>query len=134
MHGIVFVPGITGSELLYNQSKIWPPDFLDVLGGYQNSKFKELMDPKNVSVGSPIDVIELLGVPWAIIYKTTQEDLQNISNKINRVSSGPYCPAPYDWRRDLFSSADDLVARIDHWVTAHAGLTEITLVCHSWVG
>ncbi len=92
------------------------------------------MDPKLVSVGQVIDGIDILGIPCEIIYKTTEEDLQSISNTINKVAAGPYCSAPYDWRLDLFTSADALATTIDHWYAANAGVTEITIVCHSMGG
>jgi hypothetical protein len=48
--GIVFVPGITGSELFYTPTseKIWPPDLGDFLFGYPKQKLDKLSDPKQV--------------------------------------------------------------------------------------
>jgi pimeloyl-ACP methyl ester carboxylesterase len=128
--GIVFVPGITGSELVYTPTneKIWPPDLGDVFLGYQ--KFDKLSDPKQVSVGNVIDNDLII-----VFYQTTEEDLRYISNLINNVSSGgPYCPAPYDWRQDLLMSVDTLISTIDKWYNANPSLTELTLVCHSMGG
>lgn len=131
MKGIVFVPGITGSEMLFSGNIIWPPDLGDVLNGYQ--KLAQLMDPIKVSVGNVIDSVQVL-VYCDIIYKTTEEDLQEISNEINGIANSPYCPVPYDWRLDLFAAADKLATTIDHWYAANAGMTEITIVCHSMGG
>jgi pimeloyl-ACP methyl ester carboxylesterase len=130
MKGIVFVPGIEGSELYYTplNEKIWPPDVVDVLLGYQ--KIDKLSDPKNVSVGNviPSDLI-------IEVYQTIEDDLRYVSNLINNMpAGGPYCPAPYDWRIDLLQSVDGLSTTIDTWYSAHRSLTEITLVCHSMGG
>src|SRR5262245_38918939 len=73
MQGIVFVPGISGSELIFKSETppIWPPNWWDIFG-YE--EMKELLDPKHVSVGNVIDNV-LDVIP---IYGTTEEDLRSI--------------------------------------------------------
>ena len=132
MKGVVFVPGIEGTELLYKGSRIWPPDFGDITG---YKKVDQLMDPAHVSAGQVIDRIDLIsGIICEIIYQTTEEDLQDISKQINGSTVGPYCPVPYDWRVDLFSAVDTLATTIERWYAANPGLSEITIVCHSMGG
>ena len=130
MEGIIFVPGISGSQLLYkNNRPIWPPSWNDLFG-YQ--EIKELLDPKNVVVGSAIDVVFDI-IPF---YKVIEDDLKRISARINSAPVGPYLSLPYDWRRDLTSSSyvlDDFVARVDEFVKS-SGITKISFVCHSMGG
>jgi hypothetical protein len=74
MEGIVFVPGIFGSELYYNNnngsSEIWPPGPFDLLGYTQIS---ELSDPTRVSVG---DIIDYIGLPIFPVYSTIRATSQ----------------------------------------------------------
>ncbi len=133
MEGIVFVPGIVGSALYYTPDggpapeQIWPPGPLDVFGYLETNL---LIDPQRVSFGAVIDTVIL---PCVNVYGTTENDLRDISNKINKVANGPYLPAPYDWRINLFDSADQIERQISNWLTTNA-LTEITIVCHSMGG
>jgi phospholipase A1 len=131
MEGIVFVPGITGSQLNYHSGgsiqQIWPPQPWD-MAGYQ--EISELMDRKHVTVGNVIDTIIL---PCVDIYDTTETDLRTISDLVNGATPGPYLPAPYDWRLDIFQGADQIEKQIEQWLTSSA-LTEITIVCHSLGG
>ena len=84
MEGIIFVPGISGSQLLYKKTRsIWPPSWNDLFG-YR--ELNELLDPKNITVGSAIDVF-LDIIP---IYKIIEQDLKQISAHINSVPVGPY--------------------------------------------
>src|SRR5579862_7003669 len=108
MKGIVFVPGISGSALLYKQAPvpIWPPKVTDL---FVYRELDELLDPVNVTVGTVIDSVLGL-IP---VYDTTENDLRTISSSINGVASGPYLPAPYDWRIDLLTAVGDLANKID---------------------
>ncbi len=125
MQGIVFVPGISGSELIYESETppIWPPNWWDVPFGYQ--ELDELIDPNNVTVGNVID--SMLGVLPG--YQTTENDLSTISGLIK----GAYLTVPYDWRIDLMSAVDTLANKIDAFVSS-SGITEITIVAHSMGG
>jgi phospholipase A1 len=131
MEGIVFIPGIFGSELNYNNnngsSEIWPPGLFD-LGGY--TQISELSDPTQVSVG---DIIDYIGLPIFPVYSTIQSDLTDICNKINSSNSGPYLAVPYDWRADLFTAARYLEQQVTQWA-AGSGLTSITFFAHSMGG
>jgi len=130
MEGIIFVPGISGSQLLYKKTRsIWPPSWNDLFG-YR--ELNELLDPKNITVGSAIDVF-LDIIP---IYKIIEQDLKQISAHINSVPVGPYLSLPYDWRRDLTSSSlvlDDFVTRVDKFIKS-TGVTKVTFICHSMGG
>ena len=133
MEGIVFVPGIFGSELFYNPDgggaadQIWPPGPLDVFGYLETSL---LSDPKRVSVGGVVDYV--IG-PCGKAYIDIETDLRDISNKVNNTAAGPYLAAPYDWRVNLFESMNAVESKIAAWV-AQAAPTEITIVCHSMGG
>jgi len=128
MQGIVFVPGISGSELIFKSETppIWPPNWWDIFG-YE--EMKEILDPKHVSVGNVIDNV-LDVIP---IYGTTEQDLRSISNTLNGTASGPYLAAPYDWRIDLRTSVNDLADKIGDFAQS-TGVTEIAIVCHSMGG
>lgn len=128
MKGIVFVPGISGSELIFQnmQPPIWPPKWDDL---FVYRELDELLDPNNVSIGNVIDeVLDLM-----MVYQTTEDDLRSISGSINGGANGPYLPAPYDWRIDLLSAVDTLANKIDAFVNA-SGLTEVAIVAHSMGG
>ena len=130
MEGIVFVPGIFGSELYFNNngaSEIWPPGLFD-LGGYTH--IDELSDPTRVSVGNIVDFIAL---PFFPVYGAIESNLRDISNKINQSSNGPYLPFPYDWRVDLLTAARSLEQQVTQWA-AGPGLTSITFFAHSMGG
>ncbi len=129
MQGVVFVPVISGSELIYHGAEdtgpIWPPKLEDI-SVYQ--ELDELLDPKRVTVGNVIDSV--LGDE---VYQTTENDLRSISNSINSGANGPYLPVPYDWRIDLLSSVDTLATKIAAFANT-PGMTEITVVAHSMGG
>jgi len=132
MEGIVFVPGIFGSELYYNNngaSEIWPPGPLDLFG-YTSEHMDELSDPTRVSVGN---IIPYIASPIFPVYSTIESDLRDICNKINSPSNGPYLPVPYDWRVDLFTAARNLEQQVTQWA-AGPGLTSITFFAHSMGG
>jgi phospholipase A1 len=128
MQGIVFVPGISGSGLIYNNQSppltIWPPHWYDVPFGYQ--ELDKLLDPINVTVGAVIDSV--LGIQF---YETTESDLRAIGSSINKVANGPYLSAPYDWRIDLLTAIDDLAKKIE---TFSSSVDEIIIVSHSMGG
>jgi pimeloyl-ACP methyl ester carboxylesterase len=70
------------------------------------------------------------------IYKIIEQDLKQISARINSVPVGPYLSLPYDWRLDLTSSSlvlDDFVTRVNKFVKS-TGITKITFICHSMGG
>ena len=125
MKGLVFVPGISGSELLYKNAvvPIWPPKWTDL---FVYRELDELLDPKNVSVRNVIDSV--LGLP---VYEQTEIDLRTISTSLNGVAQGPYLPAPYDWRIDLLSAVDQLANQIAGFASS---VTEIDIVSHSMGG
>jgi hypothetical protein len=129
MHGIVLVPGITGSQLIYKKESIpiWPPDCGDILG-YRH--IDKLLDPVNVKVGRVIDFV-VPEIQIGNIYYTTEFDLQTISNSLNGAAMGLYFAAPYDWRIDLFSALDAISAQIENCAKK---ANEITIVCHSMGG
>jgi phospholipase A1 len=132
MEGIVFVPGIFGSELYYNNngaSEIWPPGPLDLFG-YTSEHMDELSDPTRLSVGN---IIPYIASPIFPVYSTIESDLRDICNKINSPSNGPYLPVPYDWRVDLFTAARNLEQQVTQWA-AGPGLTSITFFAHSMGG
>jgi len=123
--GIVFVPGISGSEIIFRNEAppIWPPKWND-FPTYQ--EMDELCDPTEDTVGNVIDTVAGL-YP---VYQTTENDLQNISATINGVANGPYLPAPYDWRIDLLTVVDDVANKIEAFANS-SGMTDITIVSHS---
>lgn len=130
MEGIVFVPGIFGSELYYNNnsaSQIWPSGPFD-LGGY--TQIDELSDPARVSVGKIVDYVVF---PFIAIYSVIEGDLRDICNQINGSDDGPYLPVPYDWRVDLFAAARDLERQVTQWA-ADPQVTSITFFAHSMGG
>src|ERR1700677_2342344 len=106
MQGIVFVPGISGSELIYQNQMppIWPPKWTDL---FVYRELDELLDPDDVTVGDVIDSVVGL-IPF---YETTENDLRAISSSVNGVTNGPYLPAPYDWRVDLLTAVDDFARK-----------------------
>jgi len=126
--GIVFVPGISGSEIIFRNEAppIWPPKWND-FPTYQ--EMDELCDPTEDTVGNVIDTVAGL-YP---VYQTTENDLQNISATINGVANGPYLPAPYDWRIDLLTVVDDVANKIEAFANS-SGMTDITIVSHSMGG
>jgi hypothetical protein len=126
MQGIVFVPGISGSELIYQKQTppIWPPKWNDL---FVYRELDELLDPLNVTVGAVIDTVLGL-IPF---YETTESDLRSISSSVNGVANGPYLPAPYDWRIDLLTAVDDLANKIE---TFSNSVDEISIVSHSMGG
>jgi pimeloyl-ACP methyl ester carboxylesterase len=128
MQGIVFVPGISGSELIFENTlpPIWPPKIEDL---FVYQELDELLDPNKVTVGKVIDTV----LDVMMIYQTTENDLQSISNSVNKSANGPYLPLPYDWRVDLLSTVDALAAKIAAFANT-PGLTEITIVAHSMGG
>ena len=124
MKGIVFVPGISGSGLLYKGAEIWPPKITD-WPRYRD--MDELLDPIDVSVAAVIDFV-IGAIP---IYYTTEYDLQYLSGYINSLNNGPYLPAPYDWRIDLLTAVDDLANKIENFSKT---VDEINIVSHSMGG
>lgn len=126
--GIVFVPGISGSELIFQnmQPPIWPPKVTDL---FVYRELDELLDPQNVTVGNVIDTV----LDVMMVYQTTENDLRSIASSINGGGNGPYLPVPYDWRIDLLSAVDTLANKIAAFANT-PGLTEITVVAHSMGG
>jgi hypothetical protein len=126
MQGIVFVPGISGSELLYKGAAvpIWPPKITD---WPRYRELLELLDPKEVSVRNVIDYV--LGV--IPIYNETEDDLRAIGSALNGAGNVAYLPAPYDWRADLLTAVDDLAGKVEKF---SGSVSEITIVSHSMGG
>ena len=126
MQGIVFVPGISGSELLYKGAAvpIWPPKITD---WPRYRELLELLDPKDVSVRNVIDYV--LGV--IPIYNETEDDLRAIGSALNGAGNVAYLPAPYDWRADLLTAVDDLAGQVEKF---SGSVSEITIISHSMGG
>jgi pimeloyl-ACP methyl ester carboxylesterase len=126
MHGIVFVPGISGSELLYKgaTAAIWPPKLTD---WPRYRELPELLDPKDVSVRNVIDAV-LDVIP---VYGETENDLKAIAGTLNGAGNAAYLPAPYDWRIDLLTAVDDLASKVE---ALAATVDEIIIVSHSMGG
>jgi hypothetical protein len=117
MESIIFVPGGSGSRLELNSVEIWPPTPLEMMIGY--SRLSELQD-QNAKVTQVIDAISCVDV-----YKPLQDDLAAIANHLGCT----YVDFPYDWRTNIFSSANQLAQTIISSVAN--GATQITLVGHS---
>jgi hypothetical protein len=117
METIIFVPGGEGSRLALGGQEIWPPTVLEMIFGYH--RIQELQDT-HVKVTTVLDAVACFD-----IYKPLQEDLDNIA----RLLGSRRVDFPYDWRKDVFWSADKLASKIASCVKK--GSTNITLVCHS---
>ncbi|MGZ5827786.1 MAG: esterase/lipase family protein [Xanthobacteraceae bacterium] len=117
MESIIFVPGGSGSRLELNNIEIWPPRPIEMMIGY--SRLSELQD-RNVRATKVIDVISCVDV-----YKPLQDDLTAIANYLGC----NYIDFRYDWRTNIFGSADQLALTVASSVAN--GATQITLVGHS---
>ncbi len=131
MHVIVFIPGIMGTKLILNRwngvevnEEIWPPTLNEViLSGYQRTK--KLMS----CAVSPSEIIK--DVCFSKVYSPIEKIINNCGFEINGWKKR-YLPFPYDWRVDLFKTAEKLATLLDNQV--EQGATEITIVAHSMGG
>jgi hypothetical protein len=121
MDTIILVPGGGGSRLTLQNKEVWPPTLLEFGIGYHRTT--ELRSP-NVKVGTILD-----GVPQPLpcygVYQPLQDDLA----KIAKSCGAQFVNFPYDWRKDVVSSAEKLAAKIKSRVSSSSD--KITLVCHS---
>lgn len=129
MHVVFVVPGIMGTELFLPDSvggrgeKVWPPEPLETQFGYRRRA--KLADPR-VVVG---DIIT--NVLCFDFYGPLIETLQDLGFTTDGTAQRLEL-FPYDWRRDLFDTAEALATRM---AAAHAtGATRISLVAHSMGG
>jgi pimeloyl-ACP methyl ester carboxylesterase len=131
MEGIILIPGITGSELIFRHTKIWPPRMRDVFGYLE---VDELMDTHDINVGNVIDYARLgTGLPLLRVYATLEADLKKIASELNQHKTTLYLPVAYDWRNDLIETADSIRTKIDKWFEDHSP-SAVHLVCHSMGG
>lgn len=120
MRAIVFVPGILGSRIDLNGKELWPPDFLEWITHY-----KRIDQMRNVNARSTAVLARTYGIR---VYEPIMDEL----DKIGRLLTGTRVNFHYDWRDDLAATADLLSVEIANAV--RAGVTSVTLVCHSMGG
>jgi hypothetical protein len=119
---IIFLPGGGGSCLTLNNVSVWPPTPLEFITHY--SRLPQFLDSNVVAteVLSSVPPDEILSWP---VYGPIVDDLRTMadSNNLN------FVPFPYDFRKSVFDSANDLQARIMDCY--NNGDVPVTLVCHS---
>lgn len=130
MQAVLLVPGIMGTRLILPHaddpnlgSEIWPPTPAETQFGY--NRIDELQDERVVPGGVIYNVLCFK------FYSTVQDLVKELGFK----SGGKdrcYFDFAYDWRRDLFDTADALARKITE---IHlAGAQEIILLAHSMGG
>lgn len=128
MHIVVFIPGIMGTRLELKApdgsvEEVWPPTPLETKFGYK--RIDKLMKPAVY----PTTLIS--SVLCFQFYST----ITNILNNLGFVEGGgakKLVLFPYDWRQDLFKTADALAAKLDAIQAEKA--TKISIVAHSMGG
>jgi len=123
MDTIILVPGGGGSRLTLKSQEIWPPNFNEIIFGYQRTT--ELQDSR-VKATKVLDVYPPGAIiPCYEVYRPLQDDLNKIAQNLgsNRIDFA------YDWRKDISWAANELASKIASAVSA--GSTSITLVGHS---
>jgi hypothetical protein len=133
MEGLVFVPGIFGSELYFHPEGGGPPELIwppgpDDLNGYLS--IDELVDPRRVSVGDVVDTAFGLCYP---VYEPIEGVLRAIADNLNDSAPGTYLAVPYDWRKNLFDGAAELERAVTQWADG-SGFESIAFFSHSMGG
>ncbi len=127
MHAVIVIPGIMGTEILLSNGArvetIWPPTPLETQLGY--NRIAELASPDAV----PGRIIG--NVLCFDFYKPLFKQLAALGFKEGDAAKRLVL-FPYDWRRDLFTTADRLSAMLG--AVRAAGATRISLVAHSMGG
>jgi phospholipase A1 len=128
VHAAVVVPGIMGSELVWgkaqgNNEKIWPPTPLETQFGYKRiAKLRS----DDIEPGEVINKVLCFDV-----YQPLTELLEKQGFKEGSVKKR-LAPFPYDWRRDLFTTSDELAKTMGDLYAK--GATKISLIAHSMGG
>jgi hypothetical protein len=119
---IIFLPGGGGSCLTLNSVSVWPPTVLEFITNY--SRMPQFIDPGVIptQILSSIPPNDIISWP---VYGPIVADLEQMANSNNF----NFVPFPYDFRKSVFDSANDLMAQIVNCY--NAGDVPVTLVCHS---
>jgi len=123
---LVFIPGIMGTELFTadKSEKLWPPTPLETKFGYKRTD--QLLAP-DVTPGQIIRNVLCIG-----FYDNLIDQFEELGFIQAVGGEKQLFLFPYDWRQDLFGTADLLAARMQE--AEAAGAQEIFLVGHSMGG
>jgi phospholipase A1 len=124
MQAIILVHGIMGSKLQLGGEEIWPPTLGEIFANHYG-RIGKLRDPSAVATG-----ILLQYTSFYQIYGPILDDLNAIVND----QGGLVPPFWFDWRVDLFKSADRLAQAIATACSGPNPATEVSLVAHSMGG
>jgi pimeloyl-ACP methyl ester carboxylesterase len=145
---VVFLPGIMGSTLFDGATKIWPRYRL-IIRGTSSSLADRFMDPSYQLDPKGLiqdnEMARVFGKPEINGYTKTRKFFQNHGFTILEKKTGWTIPTnspadklffeyPYDWRKDLRTTADLLHEFIRDIVSARGSNPEIHLVGHSMGG
>lgn len=132
---LLFVPGLLGSELYDTEGKIWPGSLFQGVVGFDQEHFERLLEP-NLTVGG---IVQTAG-GLIDIYRKWLKAFRSLRVKSKPLFSDAVSPptlytAPYDWRLDIASTAQTVIAAaIDRIHADHGGGVSIHIVAHSLGG
>src|SRR5262245_50227779 len=123
MKATVFVPGIMGTELVTASGEVvWPPKPLETQFGY--NRVNKLLG-EDVRPGKIIENVMCFDFYGSLFAQFRELGFQESGDKRLYLF-------PYDWRRDLEQTANDLAAQVD--AVDRDGAKEIFIVAHSMGG
>lgn len=127
MDVVVLVPGIMGTELYVpkanGEEKIWPPTPIETQFGYKRCKELQRSDVRTGGIIRNVLCFDFYGPLYSLLADLGFEEGSASKRLID---------FPYDWRIDLFDTAERLSAVLDEAV--QAGASKISLVAHSMGG
>jgi phospholipase A1 len=114
---VVFVPGIIGTELTYQDDLIWPGTLLEMVGPYK--RMAQLTSTATVAR----NIIKQY-TPFYSVYT-------RILDHLNAILPGRVYECPYDWRLSNEESAKRLRDKVEEAAQKHSN---IAIVAHSMGG
>jgi len=119
-HAIVFLPGIMGSELTFDDETVWPPKAQETVFGY---KRLDKLTSNKVRVKGIIRKVACFG-----FYESVLDYFEELGFEPGGTDRRLVALA-YDWRLDLFTLADQLAGQLDK-----IDSDRITITAHSMGG
>ncbi|TCO71317.1 esterase/lipase family protein [Rhodovulum euryhalinum] len=117
------VPGIMATRLALGDEEVWPPTPLETQFGYR--RIDKLQDER-------VKPTTLIYNVLSFQFYSTVKDLLAGAGYTRGGAQKRYVDFPYDWRRDLFDTVDDLATELN--ALHEAGASEIALIGHSMGG
>lgn len=152
---VIVVPGIMGSYLYYNDSKVWLPEVNGIdefqklqLGSNGESIYpiaaigaiEEFRSFVKVlpCIGSPVPCSDLVTNTFSLLFRYLEEAgykkyILGKDGKIDFYNGEDLFVFAYDWRLDIRNSAKNLAAAIDE-ITSKTGSEKVNIVAHSQGG